>query len=137
MQEPIKITEREDLDALLADEYPPARIDVSLDPLSEQENEYWSRKLTKQYTACGCTAGSLTMLLGLVLLVGYAASQLLAGQGLDLFASTGGLVAVGVLGFVAKVLGKRLARHRFRSNAGRLQDEIAVAEGETDVGRCG
>lgn len=136
-QDPIRITDPDDVEAVVAGEYGPGSIDVAVESFTEEENDRWSRRLTEHYQACGCTASAVTMLVGLVVVGGYLAVGFLAGQGVDAVASAGGLLAVGVLGAVAKALALRVSRRRFRSLARDLQATIELDRGQTDVGRCG
>lgn len=136
-REPIRITGPDDVEAVVAGEYGPGTIDVAVETFTEAENDRWSRRLTRHYQSCGCTASAVAMLAGLVAVAGYLASQLLAGQGVDAVTSVGGVVAVGALGAVSKVIARRVSRHRFRSLARDLQAAIELDRGRTDVGRCG
>jgi len=136
-RKPIRIAGPDDVEAVVGGEYGPASIEVAVETFTEAENDRWSRRLTEHYGACGCTAGAVTMLVGLVVVAGYLAAQLLAGQGIDAAVSAGGLVAVGVLGTVSKLLARRVSRYRFRSAARDLEAAIELERGRTDVGRCG
>lgn len=116
-----------DVDALANGFVSPQRVDVSLDRLSRAENEYWSSRLTREATECGCRAAAKTMTAGVGLYVATTVGLVLTGRGVTLPWLVGGLFAIGVLGTVAKIVSKERARRRFYVHA---RDLLSAVETE-------
>jgi hypothetical protein len=107
------ISKLEDLDRLPPPRFAPARIGVRLTVpgFDESKRADTERRLARALAACGCSEGSIAMILYLVVVPILAIAGPLAPHSLlDWLALFGGLILVSIVG---KLVGLAIARLRF------------------------